>query len=54
MQKSDNLLKFALFKILKIGLSERLGIHTKKAPRKVHFNKWCRWQESDLRPRHYQ
>ena len=44
MQKSDKLLKFALFKILKIGLSEKLEIHTKKAPITVHYQKWCRWQ----------
>ena len=44
-QKSDKLLKFALFRISKIGLFARLGIHTKKIPQKVLFKKWCRQQE---------
>ncbi len=35
-RKSDNSSKIANFKIYKIGLSERLGIHTKKAPLTVH------------------
>ena len=41
-KKSDNFVKNANFKTSKIGLSGRIGFHNTKAPRKVHFNKWCR------------
>lgn len=40
-QKSDNSFKNAFSKTTKIGLGWGLGLHNKKAPRKVHFNKWC-------------
>lgn len=41
MQKSDNLVKNIKLKIVQIGISARLGIHTKKAPQQVHSKKWC-------------
>ena len=48
IKKSDKSSKIANFKIYKIGLYESLGIYTKKAPQKVHYQKWCRWQEEVL------
>lgn len=53
-KKSDNLFKICLFQMVKIGLDGRFGLYNKKAPKQVRFYKWCRQQESDLRPRHYQ
>ena len=43
MQKSDKLLKFTLFKILKIGLNNYL-FKTKNPPLGRKYQKWCRWQ----------
>ena len=40
-QNSDKLSKNAIFKTAKIGLAGRLGLHNKKAPQRVHNQKWC-------------
>lgn len=34
-------MKIAIFKTVKIGLGGSFGLHTKKAPQKVLFIKWC-------------
>lgn len=43
-KKSDNSLKNAILKTIKIGLCGRLGLYSKKALQSVLFKKWCRWQ----------
>ena len=34
-------MKIAIFKTVKIGLGGSFDLHTKKAPQKVLFIKWC-------------
>lgn len=38
-KKSDNSLKNTILKTTKIGLSGKLGLHSKKAPQSVLFDK---------------
>ena len=40
-KKSDKVTKIFKLKTSKIGLFASLGIYTKKAPQRVHYQKWC-------------